>query len=618
VRAALIALAVLIALTGMTVESAAEGTGNEAGPQVVIDVDKHPALNQTIRLTYTFTGTGSVRVPPLVPLKNLAIVGGPATSTQITFINGDLSRSVTLTYYLRARATGAAEIGEVHFLVGDKIVKAPAQTLEVDVARSGGPGGVGASEPNEEDPLVGFPGRGAGFVRPSRRASVVDYVATPEKTAAYVGEEITVTYDLLTDADIEGLEYVDPPKFPGCWAEDLEKPEKPVGRREVVDGRPVMRFTLLKKAVAGLAPGGITLPPARIRLAVRSSGDPFSDPFAFFQRQVVERETRPIALKVLPIPGDPKFKGPVGRFELTAKVDRDRVTAGDALTLKVRLSGTGNLRNAAPEAPKLTIPNARVYPPTTKAEPAKGRPGGTLEWDYVVVPSASGALTIPRTSVAVFDPSEKRIVPKTTEPITVAVEGGKAAEGRVEPEARAATLSAPSTSGAAETLAAEEVAAAPTPRAHRAAPATAPGAGGPVDMAHGTVTLPLWAVAAVPVALLVLGGSALAVKARAKRSGDARAALAPEPGETKERAAARMDRAVRDWLHARHGTPDGLSAASVEAALAARGVPARLRGEVVALLSELEFLRFAPQLGDYGAKIAEVRARAAKLIPKLK
>jgi hypothetical protein len=38
----------------------------------------------------------------------------------------------------------------------------------------------------------------------------------------------------------------------------------------------------------------------------------------------------------------------------------------------------------------------------------------------------------------------------------------------------------------------------------------------------------------------------------------------------------------------------------------------------VTLLSELEFLRFAPQLGDYEAKIAEVRALAARLLPRLK
>ena len=68
---------------------------------------------------------------------------------------------------------------------------------------------------------------------------------------------------------MQGLEYLDAPKFPGCWAEDLEKPERPEGRRDVVDGRTVMRFTLLKKAVSGLTPGNVTIPESRIRTSVR-------------------------------------------------------------------------------------------------------------------------------------------------------------------------------------------------------------------------------------------------------------------------------------------------------------------------------------------------------------
>jgi hypothetical protein len=591
-------------------------------PQVQVDVEKHPALNQTIRLTYTFRGTGSVRVPPIIPLKNLAIVGGPATSTQISFVNGDISRTFTITYYLRARAVGPAEVGEVHFAWGDKVAKAPGQPIEVEAARAGGAAASpDAGEPMEEDPFALFRrSRVMPEVRTARRPSIVEYLATPEKTSAYVGEEITVTYDLLTDSDVEGLEYVDPPKFPSCWAEDLEKPEKPIGKREIVDGRPVTRFTLLKKAVAGLAPGTVTLPSAKIRLAVRSAGDPFSDPFSFFQRQVVERESKPIVLKVLPIPGDAKFRGPVGHFDLSAKVDHDRVTAGDALTLKVRLAGAGNLRNAAPEAPKIEIPNARVYPPTTKSDAAKGRPGGSIEWSYVVVPNAKGALTIPSAEISVFDPAEKRILTKKTDPVTVEVEGGAAPAVASKEAGPAKEPAAPASasSGSAETLPAEEVAAAPTPAApHHAVPGG--GAPGPaVDMAHRTVTLPLWALAAIPAALLVLGGSALAMRAQAKKSVDVRAALAPEANETKERAAARIERAVRDWLEKRHGIPDGLSAASVDAALTEKSAPPDLRQGLVTLLSELEFLRFAPQLGDYEAKIAEVRALAARLLPRLK
>jgi hypothetical protein len=210
-------------------------------------------------------------------------------------------------------------------------------------------------------------------------------------------------------------------------------------------------------------------------------------------------------------------------------------------------------------------------------------------------------------------------VTKSTPPITVAVEGGRAPEPQIAAgPAPAVTAAAPATGGSAVTLDADQIAAVPPTPAPRAATRSAGPGTAPAAVPSGSVAVPLWALAAVPAALLILGGSALAVKARAGRKVDARSALTPEANETKERAAARIERAVRDWLQARHGIPDGLSAASVEGALQDKPIAPEVRSELVALLLELEFLRFAPQLGDYTAKIAEVRARAARLLPRLK
>ena len=46
-----------------------------------------------------------------------------------------------------------------------------------------------------------------------------------------------------------------------------------------MDGRTVMRFTLLKKVVSGLTPGTVTMPASKIRTSVRIGPDPVGDPF---------------------------------------------------------------------------------------------------------------------------------------------------------------------------------------------------------------------------------------------------------------------------------------------------------------------------------------------------
>ena len=231
----------------------------ESELQVEVFVDRsRPSADEVIRLTYKFTGPvgGTVRAPSPMPLKNLVVAGGPSTSDEVSYINGVFKRSLGLTYYLRPQAPGAAEVGETTWTIGDKTAKAPSYLLEV-----GPPRGRRPSPDQEEDPLERMirpgPGIGSGSLKPEgrREAPVLELRATPDKTTVYVGEEVTIHYELISSLELQGLEYVEPPKFPGFWAEDLERPERPTGRRDVVDGRVVMRFTLLKKLVSGLGPG---------------------------------------------------------------------------------------------------------------------------------------------------------------------------------------------------------------------------------------------------------------------------------------------------------------------------------------------------------------------------
>ena len=186
-----------------------------------------------MRLTYTFTGSGlsgASQVPP-IPLKNLALAGGPFRSDQVSFVNGDFSRTLSITWMLRPIGPGPAEIGEVAFVFGDKTVKAASYVLEVGPPRPAGAAQrARPQEPEPEDPLAQFFRRRDEMLNPRADRGArpfVQFRVTADKSTAYVGEEITLTYELLTQADVQGLEYIEPPKFPGLWAEDLEKPDRP-------------------------------------------------------------------------------------------------------------------------------------------------------------------------------------------------------------------------------------------------------------------------------------------------------------------------------------------------------------------------------------------------------
>ena len=52
--------------------------------------------------------------------------------------------------------------------------------------------------------------------------------------------------------------------------------------------------------------------------------------------------------------------------------------------------------------------------------------------------------------------------------------------------------------------------------------------------------------------------------------------------------------------------------------LADRGVPPELREEVRQLLAQVEFLRYAPQLGDYGDEIDRLREKARDVLGRVR
>lgn len=574
-----------------------------------------PAVGEHVRLTYKLSGeglSGDITAPSPLPLKNLSLAGGPSRSDQVSFVNGVFSRSLSLTYYLRPKEAGSAEVGETVWTVGAKTLKAAPFIFDVGPPRPRGAGQPREEEP--EDPFAGlFPSRG--FPRPApgvapggvgeRRGEkpIVELLVTPDKTTAYVGEEITLLVELVTSADVQGLEWLEPPKFPGAWAEDLERPERPAGRRDTVDNRTVMRFALLKKLVSGLAPGTLTIPPMRIRTSLRAAGDPFGDPFGYFRSQPVELASKPLTLKVLPIPGGP-FNGPVGRFDFTARLDKTRVAVGEAATLKVRLSGPGGLRTAT-EPPKVNAQGATVYPPTTKTTPARPGTAGAVDWEYVLVPTAPGEITVPPVSLETFDPAEKKIVRRVTPPLRLL------AEAAASPAPGTPGVAAGVPTGVAETTV-------PTPVAAPIAAATPSLPGPTLDLSRRTVTVPLWLLVAVPGGAVVATGIWFASRRRRSVRARFREVLEPEPGETKERAAARIERALRDGLARRYGMPDGAPTnAALLSVLEEHRVPEELRRETESLLADLDFLRFAPQLGDYTAKIAEVREGAARIFPRL-
>ena len=486
-----------------------------------------------------------------------------------------MTRTISWTYVLRPQAEGPAEIGAV--TAGGE--SAPAIRIEVVAGsvrpqpRRSDPFG---SDPFGGDPFAGFPGR-----RRQRRAEPKVLVeASPSRREVRVGEPVLLTYFLYTQVAVSDLNFTEAPQFTGFWTEELERPQAPPsGEAATVAGESYRRFPILRKLLFPTRAGDLEIPAATFRIGLPAQG-------FFDDGQAVERSTKPVTVTVRPLPDVEGFSGAVGRFETRATLDKDVVPLGEAALLRFRIEGTGNLK-WIDRPPTIDVPGAKLYPPQVKTD-IKVTPrglSGSRTWEFVVVPETSGTLQVPSVAFTYFDPEAGRVVTAETDPVSLRVEGGTVAAG--QPVSTPAAL----VDGGALPLRADL----------DPALVAVPAFGGRTVALLALLTLlahaGLWGAGLVRGAFRRIGGHTTPVRS-------VRAALrdierAGRPGMTKEQAAALLDKG----LHEAFG--DIAASDQSERARAVRG-----------LLSEVHFVRYAPQLGDYSETLGDLAARAAETVER--
>jgi hypothetical protein len=547
-------LALLFLLTARTVVAQSGSVRTEVDARKI-------GTDDVTTLSIVLEGDAASLDAALPSLRNLRIVGGPSTSTQISFVNGSMSRQKVLSYVLRAERTGSAEVGLVS--VQGYPPTAPI-TLEV-VSGAIRPAQAPQDPFGGRDPFEEFFGRPR---RPQPQAQGKVFVdAALSRPAARVGEPILVTYNVYTQVSLEGVEFAEAPKYPGFWAEEIDRSkDDSKGESVVVQGESFLRFPVLERLLFPTRTGLLEIPEARLRL-LPSRG-------MFGIAAPIERSTKVLKVNVNSLPNGTPEGSAVGTYEIDSSVDRSAIALGDAITFRFKVKGRGNLK-WVDAAPKLELPGARVFPPRVTSDLKTTRQGieGSKTWEFVVVPEREGTYEIPAIPFSSFDPATQTLRTDKTNPIPVAVSAAAAA----------APATAPRNTTAPVALRADLDR--PQLDLSRAVGA----------LAFLSLAAQAWSWRRRPAASTNHGRNKAAIAAalRELRSESLQSA-------TKERAATRI-------------------AESLESVFGPRGEwPADDTGDLLRSLSEdLEFLRFAPQLGSYDAKLKEVRDRAAAILEGL-
>ena len=338
-------------------------------------------------------GVKNFKAPNFSPF---VVLSGPNQSTNMQFVNGQMSGSVTYTYYLYARQTGKYSIGAAS--VDYKGTTLQTQTIQIEVVQ-----GKPQTQQKEADASQNV-GDNL-FIR-----------ASSDKQRVRQGEPVTVTYKLYTRLQVSGYDIAKAPVYQGFWAEETDQPKQPTVVNETYEGKQYRVAMIRKTALFPTQSGKLVISPLEVRCAYqlqsrKKSNDPFdsffNDPF-FSRMQNVEQDfkSNPLNVTVDPLPGNPPpgFSGAVGRFTFAAIADKKEVKTGDPITLRLTVAGSGNIKLLTPPKPNLPA-DFEAYDPKITDEIT--RDGGMIRGkkiaEYLVIPRNAGDRAIEPISFSYFD-----------------------------------------------------------------------------------------------------------------------------------------------------------------------------------------------------------------------
>jgi hypothetical protein len=370
---------------------------------------KNLGINERLRVDFEMNQDGDNFVPP--SFKGFNVVGGPNQSISNSWVNGKRSYSKTYSYFLAPKSQGKFIINQATIEIDDQIYKTISLNIVVTAA---------VTKPKD--------GNNADYLASEN----VHLIAEVSKTNPYLNEAITVVYKLYVSNDVSitrSWQEIDNPKFEDFWSQNIADKGKQQIFEGTFKGKPY-RYVILRKVV--LYPqktGALIIEPLTLDIPIDVQGnsrDIFGRRRMTRVNRTISAGKRTITVKPLPIEGKPdNFSGAVGVFNFNVSTNKSTLDANEALELKIRVKGTGNLKLF--NLPSLSLPSSlEVYEPVRDNKIAVNIKGmnGFINDTYTVIPQYKGSYPIRPISFSYFDPASKSYKTVSSDEIIIQVENG--------------------------------------------------------------------------------------------------------------------------------------------------------------------------------------------------
>ncbi|MBT3648704.1 MAG: protein BatD [Flavobacteriales bacterium] len=375
---------------------------------------------ERFKLSYSIDAEGTNFRPP--DLSAFTLLSGPNRSSNMQWVNGEYSSSLTYTYILVAQNTGKFEIGPGVIEVGKKEVRS--NTLSVKVIKGSRAKAQNKSKPAQNKGHQHQTSAGNDDVNSSLFMKLF-----VDKKQAFVGEQIIATYVIYMNTTIVNYAH-NRPVFNGFYAQDVELDPSASLRQETINGKPYTVATMKKVVLTPQKSGKLELPSLEMELVVRVEDrrrgrSVFDQFFGSYHNEKLEIKSNPETIEILALPlaNQPAdFGGAVGQFDMSVDLDREKIGVNEAVNLTMKITGKGNLELITD--PEVMFPSDfESYDPKTKQNISVTGAGttGSKTFEYVVIPRYSGEFELKPITMSFFDPQKKSYERISTGPIKLQV-----------------------------------------------------------------------------------------------------------------------------------------------------------------------------------------------------
>ena len=397
---------------------------------------KQVAVGEQFQVSYELNGDGNDFKAP--NFTNFEIMGGPYTSTSssVQIINGSVSKTNTQTfsYHLRAIKAGTYTVPSASITVDKK--KITSEPCEITVtASSSGSSSYNNANNTQSNTSIGNKN--------------IYLEAIPNKKKVYLGEQILLTYRIFYNIPISQLSVSKSPSYSGFWTKDITDNNGSLQQSStVVNGQQYNVATIQEIVLFPQKTGNLIIDPLDITCLAqvkqernRSYGyDPFDDFFndvmgSSYKSVKKDIKSQPITIEVEPLPTSNKpssFKGAVGQFTFTSKIDKNELKVNEAFTLTLTVSGKGNIELL--ELPQPVFPpDFEVYDPKINTSVKNNAQGiyGNKSAEYIIIPRVSGDFTLNDIEFSYFNTSSKKYETLKSDIHTIQVQKGSGSNNSV-------------------------------------------------------------------------------------------------------------------------------------------------------------------------------------------